>query len=243
MSDLSKLINLKNIIIVALVITVFFLLTCNKKADTPPPPATTSVPVQQDRVRTDSIMSQHEKDSVQKVTDYWIRSSARHQNDWQVAANEVNILQNGMNDILTQPVPDTCKAFQAQIQGQFYKLLSSSRLKDSASISQLRDKDSIIVQKDAMIAIGKEDYRKLRANLDTCFKQQITLEKYVNKINPKRQIFAGGVMLGNQVQYLNGYGVSLGLRNKKGTIYEVGVIQIGSTTNYSVSVKKPLFNF
>jgi hypothetical protein len=49
--------------------------------------------------------------------------------------------------------------------------------------------------------------------------------------------------MGNEKKYLEGYGVNLGLRNKRGSQYEIFALQFNSGIHYGLSFKKKLFSF
>ena len=80
---------------------------------------------------------------------------------------------------------------------------------------------------------------KQKSLLDTCNRSVGILEKNL----PNNAILLGSNMMGNQNKVFYGYGVNLGLQNKKGTIYEIGVMQIGTATQFTIGVKARLFKF
>ena len=236
-----KLITPKNVLIVLLGIVILYLLTCNKPK--PALPIVKTVTEQKEVVRVDSIASKHFVDSVNELVD-------GYKNDADKAVAESNqlasinlSLQKDMDALVSAPIPDTCKPFRDAVARLNAKLTKVQQDEANACKSALNSKDKIIGQKDVLIANGKQDYAKLRQSLDTCFKQQATLTNALKQYKPKASIYIGASMIGNPTDYLKGYGLNLGLTNKRGTMYEVGAIQMGSTINYTVSFKKILFRF
>jgi len=236
-----KYLTFKNISWAVMAIVIIFLLTCNRKSA--PQVLVKTITEQKEVVRHDSIISQHFKDSVQRIIDSRNKEINYWMNSYSVADNELRALQNGISQNIGQQLPDTCRKYQVWIIGEYNKLMASAARKDSAHRKIMAGKDAVITQKDALIANGRDDYRKLRANLDTCFKQQETLEKAVKGLKPRREVYVGATVLGSPDKPVAGYGLNLGVRNRKGTMFEAGAIQIGPTINYTISVKKPIFKF
>lgn len=237
-----KYLTFKNITWAAMAIVIIYLLTCNRKSVSP---VVNIKPIQEQvaAVVHDSIISQHFKDSVQKIIESRDKEINYWMNSYSVADNELRALQNGISQNIGQQLPDTCKQYQNWIIGEYNKLMAAANRKDSAHRKIVAGKDAVIIQKDALIANGRDDYRKLRANLDTCFKQQGTLEKAIKGLKPRREVYIGATAIGRPDKPVAGYGLNLGLRNRKGTVIEVGALQIGPTINYTLSVKKPIFRF
>lgn len=236
-----KYLTFKDITWAAMAIVIIFLLTCNRKS--PGEVIVKTITEQKEVVRHDIIISQHFKDSVQRIIDSRDKEINYWMNSYSVADNELRALQNGISQNIGQQLPDTCKQYQNWIIGEYNKLMAAAGRKDSAHRKIVSGKDAVIIQKDALIANGRDDYRKLRANLDTCFKQQGTLEKAVKGLKPRREVYIGATVIGSHEKPVAGYGLNLGLRNKKGTMFEAGALQIGTQINYTISVKKTLFKF
>lgn len=236
-----KYLTFKNVTWAAMVIVIIFLLTCNRKS--PGEVIVKTITAQKEVVRHDSIISQRFKDSVQRIIDSRDKEINYWMNNYSVADNELRALQNGISQNIGKQLPDTCKKYQEWIIGEYNKLTIANAKKDSAHRKIVAGKDALISQKDALIANGRDDYRKLRANLDTCFKQQGTLEKAVKGLKPRREVYIGATAIGSPEKPVAGYGLNLGIRNRKGTMIEAGAVQLGPTINYTLSVKKPLFRF
>jgi len=149
--------------------------------------------------------------------------------------------QNDISATLAKPVPDTCKPIVTVLTRQFDALKKTSANKDNTAqrlITSLRQqgktKDKFLSAKDTAI-------KKYITLLDTCTKGYQQLEKSVKKLQPRSEVYVGVSMLGYPNKILNGYGVSLGLRNKQGTQFEINAININNTINYGLSIKKRLF--
>lgn len=151
-------------------------------------------------------------------------------------------MEQGFTDYIATALPDTCKKYQWVI-SEYNKISEASKKKDAVNEKIIASKNVIINQKDLLIANGKKDYKNLRANTDTCLKNQTTLEKYVKALKPKRELYIGAIGMGNQSLKGFGFGVNLGLRDRKGNMYEIGVVQLGNTTQYTVGFKKRIFRF
>jgi len=151
--------------------------------------------------------------------------------------NEVNDLQN----TFLLPVPDTCKKIVGQLNYQFNQLKQTSDRKDNSArqvINSLKDQNKT---KDNFLLAKDRDYQKLHSVLDTCVKTVKALEDYSKKLQPKTSLFVSVTGLGNQNNF--GYGVGLGIMNKRGTAYEVGAFQYAGAINYSLSIKKTIFRW
>lgn len=236
-----KYLTFRNITWVAMAIVIIFLLTCNRQA--PGKVVIKTITEQKETVLHDSIVSQYFKDSVQRIIDSRDKEINYWMNSYSVADNELRAIQAGIGQNIAQQLPDTCKKYQDWIIGEYNKLMAAAGRKDSANRKIVAGKDAVISQKDALIANGRDDYRKLRANLDTCFKQQGALEKAVKGLKPRREVYLGASAIGRPDKPVAGYGLNLGMRNRKGTMFEAGAVQLGPTINYTLSVKKPIFRF
>jgi len=238
------IINKSNIVLgisIAIFLAALYLVTCNKKAQEVLSNIPTSVPEQKERVRVDSIASQKFKDSVQYLISYW-EDAAKEKEQENEALAQVNLgLQINMDSILTQEVPDTCKPYQIAVTNLQKKLAASTAQAQAACKQSVKAKDNIIAQKDALINKGKQDYTKLRSNLDTCFAAQTTLEKALKKYAPKRSIGVGIMSEAAWVQPIKfDMGLQLYYRGKNGNQLSLGVM---TSQRGFVSYSKDLFKF
>lgn len=229
------------VFIVAIIALWFILKTCNPTPSIPIPQVT-SVPEIKERVRVDSIASQKYQDSVNKIVrlneeaaDYW-------ENKFRQSQKSTELATNAINTILNEPtIPDTCKSITDRLRVEFDKAVVLSKQKDIACNKTIAAKNGVIREKDVLIKQHKKDYTLLRQNLDTCLSNQTALEKYIKKVKPRSEIFAGISALGSPEKPLTMYGINLGLRNKKGTQFEIGAYQFNSQVLYQVGIKKTLF--
>jgi len=236
---MKKYLKLNYFIIAALVLVIIYLMTCKKKVVEIEP--VTPVSVQKERVRVDSVASVKYQDSVKGLISYWegIATEKEQEND---ALAQVNLgLQLNMDSVLSQPLPDTCKPYQMQVASLQRRLAQSTAQAQAACEQTVKAKDNIIAQKDAIMSKKNQDYAKLRSALDTAWAAQTTLTKQLKALKPKRDVYIGAQVIGSETKYLAAYGVNLGLRNKKGTMYEVGAFQMGSQVYYQAAVKKTIF--
>ena len=226
---------------IGMAIVLLYLLTCKKPL--PVPIVVTSVDSIKERIIHDTIFSRQYQDSVIAIIESKDKEIASLYYTRNVLQHQVNSLEQGFTDYIATPLPDTCKKYQAWVISEYNKISEASKKKDAVNEKIIAGKNVIITQKNLLIANGKKDYKNLRANTDTCLKNQATLEKYVKELKPKREVYIGAIGMGNQSLKGFGFGVNLGLKTPKGNYYEVGVIQQGITTQYMVSFKKTLFKF
>ncbi len=232
--------TIKNLLIAVLAIVILYLLTCNKKVAVVTP-IVKPISEQREAVRIDSIASQKFKDSVVNIINFWKHDAKKWQGNWNKEAEENAELQKGIGDLLLAQVPDTCKEYQAKVLAEYNRLVALNKKKDNSCNNLVRAKENIISQQNKLIQNGKEDYRKLRVNLDTCFAQQKKLEDYNKKILPRSSIYIGATVIGQPAKIYEGIGINLGFENKRGAKYEIGVLQMGAIYHYTVGYKKTLF--
>ena len=238
---MRKYLTFKNLLMIGMVIVLLYLLTCKKPL--PVPIVVTSVDSIKERIIHDTIVSRQYQDSVIAIIESKDKEIASLYYTRNVLQHQVNSLEQGFTDYIATPLPDTCKKYQAWVISEYNKISEASKKKDAVNEKIIASKNVIINQKDLLIANGKKDYKNLRANTDTCLKNQTTLEKYVKALKPKREVYIGAIGMGNQSLSGFGFGINLGLRTRKGMMYEVGVVQIANTTQYTVGVKKSIFRF
>lgn len=232
----TNIFTFKNIFIVALIIALLYLLTCNKKTEVAP--IVKPISEQREVVRIDSMASQKFRDSVQRIIFNWEHEAKKWQSNWETEVNENADLYKKIDEIITEPVPDTCKPYQQKLLNEYNQLVRANQAKDNAASQTINSKNKIINEKDVLIAQSKKDYSKLRINLDTCFAQQKTLEAYAKKIKPRNQVYVGITAIGNTNKYYEGVGLNLGLKNKRGYMFEVGALQMGTVTQFTLGLKK-----
>lgn len=234
--NLIKYITLKNIFITALILVIIFLYTCKKKVEVI---ETIPVPVQKELVRIDSVMSQKDKDSVSLRIADLEKSAQQWFNQWKEESKQTAAAHEALSELLTVEVPDTCKNIVDALGFQIGKLNYTTKQQNLSCEKTIDAKNRIIKGKDDLISIGKNDYRKLKLRLDTCWQQQSLSEK--NKFKPKRELSVGIIALSNYNNFDNSaIGIILDYRNKKGTQFGAGIY---NTKQIQISIKKPLFKF
>jgi hypothetical protein len=229
----------KNVLIVVLLLALLYLLTCKKKRVELP--QVKSVTEQKEIVRVDSVMSQATKDSVTKLLKDADKAGEKWFEEWKVVSQQYDALEKGMGDLLSEEVPDTCKAIQERLVAQYLKEKKSNDEKDIACSNTIASKNSIIFQKDRLIQLSKNDYGLLKVRLDTAWAQQEKLQRINKKLLPKRELSIGLVAISNYNTFDNAAaGVVLDYRNKRGTQFGAGVF---NTKQILVSYKKPILKF
>lgn len=227
---------------IALVVVAIILLykTCNPP-HLPVLPAVVPVADQKEKVRVDSVASQKYKDSISEVIKGEAKKADAWYSEWKASEQRYNDLENGAIDLLDKPVPDTCNALKAQYLTQIKALSVAANKNKLACEGTIKAKDAVIAGKDGLLAKSKEDYTKLKLNFDTALIQQQKLTKAVHTLRSRSEIYAGIMAMGSEIKPFEGAGVSIGLRNKKGTQYEIFALQFNSGVHYGLSYKTRLF--
>jgi hypothetical protein len=231
----------KNLLIIGLLLVILYLVTCKRKVVQPEP--VKSVAQQALIVKTDSIASKKYNDSVLLKVKQSAKDAEMWYNEWKASETRYNDLEKGIAEFTQKPVPDSCKELQKEYSAQLLKMAKANSQKDISCENTIRLKSTTIEQQAVLIKSKNNEIGKLRASVDTAFAQQTKLTRALKQLKPKNSIYIGATALGNESKFINGYGVNLGFRNKKGTMWEVGALQIGSTINYTIGFKKTLFNF
>lgn len=241
MTKKIQVITPKNLIITGLIIYLLYISFCNK-------PVT---PVEKPVVKTttEQVKAVASIDSVRKVIgDSFIlvikdkeQLSNKYFYKWQETDVKLTMAERAVEQLLNEtPLPDTCLEFQNKIKVQYGNLkVQTDKYKENAtkSISALqslsRTQKSFLEQKD-------KEYKLIHNSFDTAIAQQKILEKYIKKIEPKREVIAGIGMLTSYNIFKPQVGVLVGYRNKKGIELTLGYY----TNNMaSISLSKPLIRF
>lgn len=242
MKNKQSIISRSNIILLLVILVMAYFLTCNKNPSPNLNPVI-SVEQQAESRRTDSIPAKRYVDSVTLKEQQKDKEALMWYNEWVASEGRYNDLEKGTVELITQEVPDTCKAMQEKYNQQFIKLSKENKQKDISCENTINAQKGVITEQKVLINKGNSIATSLRAKLDTAFEQQRKLSKAVSSLRPKNSIYIGVTALGNENKFVQGYGINLGLRNKKGNMYEAGALQIGSTISYTISFKKTLFKF
>ncbi len=236
---MNKYLTFKNLFIAALLLVILYLVTCKRKNTSEP--QVISIPEQIERVRIDSVASEKYKDSIGEII-MDLRASVDVA-EGELAAEKMryNDLEKGINDILNQPIPDTCKPITDALSARISLLNEASKRKDISCENALRSKDRLMANKDLLVSKGKEDYRKLRMSFDTALAQQSILSKAVSSLKPKREFFIGITAVSNYNNFNNAMaGITADYKTKKGVIFGASFF---NTKQVQLSYKKRLFKF
>ena len=153
------------------------------------------------------------------------------------ALQQINVaIQKDMDDYISIQLPDTCKEYQLKMITLNKKLAESAANKDAACKKTINNLNKISEQKDALIALGKKDYKLLRLSFDTCLNN---LGKSIKQSKQPR-IFSMGLTGISDYNNLDraAVGVTFDYMNRKGTSFGVGVF---NTKQVQVTFKKKLF--
>lgn len=153
--------------------------------------------------------------------------------------NENSVLLNE-NNMLSQPVPDTCKELQAGWVDKFNKVKVSSDKKDVAANKTISGLQSTVSIQKKFLATKDSSYSRLKSIADTCAIALTELEKYTRKIKPKREINVGLEVNSQWVNLKPTIGIGLGYRDRRGTQVNAAIY---SNKSITVGVKKTLFKF
>ena len=196
-----------------------------------------------EKVRVDSVISQKSKDSIDVLLGEAKKEKEIWHTKYKESKSQYDAVQKWVLSELEKPIPDTCKETQEFYVKQIKSLSVAANKGAIACEKTIKAQDAIIVQKDALIKQGKLDYGKLKVNFDTCISQQKKLSSAIKKVQSKAELIAGIMALGNETKPVEGFGVSLGLRTKNGTQFEVFALQFNSGIHYGLSYKKPFAKF
>jgi hypothetical protein len=238
-SDGWVYIDYKKIAIAVLAVVIIFLLTCNRSK--PVPPSITTYHEVHDTIITIDKQYKKTSDSFKIVLQNRYIIDDNNYKKYLFLLNKNSQLLNDLN-YLKQPLPDTCKPLQDFWVKKWTALKVISDAKDTACNTTITGMGKTIKTQVSLIDNQKNFIDRYRAAADTCSKALKELEKYSNSLN-KRSIFVGVTYLGSQLQPYEGIGINLGLRNKRGNIYEIGAAQTNTGLQFSISYKKTLFKF
>lgn len=236
---IEKTLTIKNILIIALILVIIFLLTCNRKA--PVVPVVTPVSVQKEIVRVDSIASRKYSDSVSTIISRLEAEAKIDDKNIQELMDANTDLQLNIDDYITQTLPDTCQQYQQGIIALNKKLNQSIAEQQKAYSLSLTNRSKQIAQKDLLISQGKKDFNKLKASLDTCWKQQTTLTKALKQLSPKRSIGLGITTEAGWIKPIKfDMGAFIYYRGKNGTQFGIGAM---TSQRIQLTYSKTLFKF
>jgi len=230
-------IDLKVIIIALLVLVILYMGMCRSKP-VPVSPVVKPVTEQKQEVA-------HNEDSINAIIDTLVVELQNKDEQLAQANDELYLGQKRTKQLqaenaalrakltageLTDNINDNADKLNAQIKKNDSLCNSSISLLNK----KISTKDRIIYQKDNL-------YKKLKANFDTCLKNQSALEKYAKQVKPLRELTVAAKVITNYALPLKpNVCVEVGYRNKKGTEFSVGYY---TNQQVSVGVKKTFLNF
>lgn len=226
----KKIFTFKNITWVVMFLLLIYFIACNKKRVTVSNLTTADSIVA--RIIHDTVESKKIQDSLNKVIasknkeiSYWV-------NSYSVADNEVRSLEQEIKTRLNQTLPDTCKEYQQWVIKEFNRLNVVQARKDTAHKQIVAGKDFIISQKELLLVNSKLDYKKLRANTDTCLDNQ---RKLTAMIKPRNKISIGFV---SNVYPEIGYGIGADFIHKSGWVISGSAMIMNGRTYGQIGIKK-----
>ena len=232
-------IDYKKISIAVLAIVIIFLITCNRSKPLPKP--ITTYHNIHDTIITIDKQYKHLSDSFKTVLAKRYKSDDENYQKYLLLLNENSKLINDIN-YLKQPIPDTCKPLQEFWIKKWIALKVVSDKKDTACNTTITGMAKTIIAQKQYVADQENYIKRYRAAADTCSQALKVLEKNNRSLN-KSSIFVGVTYFGSKLQPYTGVGINLGLRNKRGNIYEIGAAQTNTGLQFSLSYKKTLFKF
>jgi len=236
---MKKYINFNYIIIAALVVVIVYLLTCKKKVVEIEP--VTPVAVQKEILRIDSIPSKKYKDSVEAIILSQQKEAEISDESYANLADRYNAQAAELNEVMNQPVPDTCKPYMLALNAANKRLDQSNKDKDLACNRAVNSQKALVASKNSLLRQEKKDKARILAALDTCFKNQSVAERNYKKLAPKRSIGVGIMSEAAWVQPIKfDMGVQLYYRGKNGNQLSLGVM---TSQRGFVSYSKDLFKF
>jgi len=230
-----KKLNFERIFWMTVVVVLAMLLfkACNKKEDKP----NIATPEQIAKtVIVNEGLSLLQEDSIINIADD-LRYQLKESQQTAEALQQINVaIQQDMDDYISIQLPDTCKEYQNKMITLNKKLAESAAKKDAACKTTINNLNKISEQKDALIALGKKDYKLLRTSFDTCLNN---LGKSIKQSKQPR-IFSVGLTGISDYNNLDraAVGVVVDYMNRKGTSFGVGVF---NTKQVQVTFKKKLF--
>lgn len=230
----SQKINVFMLVCVFVLAWLLFKDSCKGKPDTV---NVQPVSVIRKQIVKDTLEEKRIRDSFSIVLNKEYKKDADNQKELDRLINENIELYNDSQDKWNwSSLADTCKPvveFLTKRYDNYASQTQSTILQANKTIGGLNQtitsQKSAITQKDAL-------YQKLRKDADSCLKTASALEKQ----KPRSYIYAGMHVLGEKNKILNGYGVELGLTNKRGTSYGISATNINSTINYGITIRKRL---
>lgn len=224
-------IDLKTIIIALLVLVILYMGMCRSKP-VPEKPIVKPVTEQQAEVT-------HDEDSINAIIDTLVSELQSKDEQLSDAKDELYAGQRKTNQLISENAALRAKLTAGDltdnINNNADKLNAQIKNNDSLcnkNISLLQKKvstkDKIISQKDNL-------YKKLKANFDTCLKNQSLLEKYAKEIKPTNKVALG--LVSNIIPTF-GIGIGADFIHKRGFVFSGSVMTMQKDYFVQVGFKK-----
>lgn len=224
-------IDLKVIIIALLVLVILYMGMCRSKP-VPEKPIVKPVPEQQAEVKNN-------EDSINAIIDTLVIELQNKDEQLAQANDETYSGHKRIKQLLSENAALRAKLTAGELTDNINdnadKLTAQIKKNDSlcnSSISLLNKKittkDKIIFQKDNL-------YKKLKANFDTCLKNQALLDKYAKEIKPTNKVALG--LVSNIIPKF-GVGFGADFIHKKGYVFSGSVMTIQKDYFVTVGFKK-----
>lgn len=234
MINLSKYINIRNIIILGLVIVILYMIMCRGTVVHEQPKIESPKEQIKDVVK-DEITTKVNVDSLQAIQGKLINQNNK------IA---VNLMNEQDKALLLQQENDALRAKLAageltdNINDNAEKMKANSRKKDSLCSLSIGNLNRQITLKSQVINEKDKLYQKTRLNFDTAIVNIATLQKHIQATKPRNQLYAGVMFTGNDAELVSGFGVQVGIKFKNGTIISGMALQMGAVTQYGIGISK-----
>ena len=192
-----------------------------------------------DTIRITDNETQRIRDSFNLVLSKKYRDDDENYQAYLKILNENAVLLNE-NEMLSKPVPDTCRELQAGWINKFNQLKTASDKKDISANRTITGLQSTVSTQKNFLAAKDTAYNKMKGIADTCAKALTSMERYARKIKPKREINIGIEANSSWVNLKPTVGLGLGYRDRKGNQVNAAVY-INQTI--TIGIKKTLFKF
>lgn len=150
-------------------------------------------------------------------------------------------LYNDQAKYIVPEYADTCKEVVNFLNKKYNDYSTQTQNTLTASRNTVNGLNNTIATQKSALSKKDQLYNQLRKDVDTCLKTAKDWHTYANKLKSRSFIYAGVSILGEPNRILNGYGVELGLTNKRGTSFGASVININNTLNYGIVIRKRIF--
>ncbi|MES2287361.1 MAG: hypothetical protein V4547_16835 [Bacteroidota bacterium] len=236
MSNSGK-INIFMLVCLGVLLYILFADKCNKVVEKP------KVITGKDVVKLIDLTTAQKKaidDSFNLILNKAYKDNDKNYTAYIKALNENAVLLNQRNMLEQQTFPDTCKPIVDLWKGYATHLEVSGKKKDNAAKLTINGLQGTVTEQKNFLALKDTMYNRLKVIADTCATALGKMEKYADKIKPKRSITVGVVGISPFTLIKPAAGITLGWRGRTGT-----ELRLGYYTNkqFSVGISTTLFKF